>query len=374
MIERLDTLPYDVRNIILYTNSPELHSIVVDKIKQRFKIDRTLCNVVNNKGDFSEVRQSTFGAPFGGGLWFIDVDVDGLKLTDDANRKQVDTMGFRTVTVGEVAKAINGTNNAAITLYWTSKYSSFKKILDLDAVKRQGVYCTSLYLGRVESSDIDYLYKYMVSEEDNKLDSKLLKYVKKNYTFNVDKICNLFKAVSNGKKFTTQSEIEKYIGIGGNSIDLLAFKLLTVNPKTEAGVKSAIKTLLNITNDLVTYSEYDYQKVYNYLNTIINSVKDVKLLQAMGRFSTVRMDVPEVGYDQTKIEMLKKHYHTILEEVSMPRVLMLKSLLEEYVSFNYQMSLTEVFIAFVAQIYNNNTKNENSKEKFSTGKRAKNWF
>lgn len=371
MIERLDTLPYDVRNIILYTNSPELHTLVVDKVKKRFNIERSLCNVVTAKGEFSEVRQMTHGSPFGGGIWFIDVDIDGLNLTDDRNKKQVDTMGFKVVGIGEIAKAINNTNNSAITLYWASKYSTFKKIIDLDAVKRQGMFCSQLYLGRVEGQDIDYIHEYMVENKANRLDAKLLKYVKKNYGMNVDKICNLFKALQNGKKFSTQSEIEKYVGIGGNSIDLLAMKLLTANPQTELGVKSILKTLFTITNDLVTYSDYDYQKVFNYLNTIINTVKDIKLLQVMGKFSTVRTDIPEKGYDSTKIEMLKKHYSVILDEVSLPRILMLKTIIDEHASFNYQIALMEVYIDFISQIYQNNSNNEKSKEQFSKGKWGK---
>lgn len=366
MLERLDTLSYDVRNIILYTNSPELHAIVVDKIKSRFNIDGTLSHVVNHRGEFSEVRLNTVGAPFGGGLWFIDVDVDGLNLTDDANKKQVDSMGFKTLSIGDVAKAINRTNNSAITLYWVSKYSSYKKIIDLDAVQRQGAYCCQLYLGRVEGNDINYIQEHIVKDKSFYLEPKLVSFVKKNYTLNVDKICNIFKAANMGKKFSTQSEIEKFVGLGGNSIDFLAFKLLTINPKTELSKKSTLKSLLNVTNDLVTYSEYDYQKVYNYLNTIINSVKDVKLLQVMGRMSTVRVDIPDTGFDKTKIEMLKKHYYSILEEITLPRVLMLKTLFEQYHSFDYQLSLIEIYIKFVSMIYNNNVANENSKEKFTT--------
>lgn len=340
MLERIDNLSADVVNLLIYTNSPILQNILKKKLKTNFGIGKYMTRHAENATTLKEVKNDTITPPFGGGTWFVDINADNLK-------------------VGDIGKQLGFVTNAAKNVYWFTNYKQYKAVCALDIVKTQGVGCFQLYAGKVYPEDISYIQELML-EKEKRVNSTVLNYLKKNYTYDVDAVCKLFSMIKQGDSVTTTKEVIARIGIGGNTIDSLTIKLLTTNPKTEKGLDKAFSNILILLNDL-SYS-YHYNTIRTYLLNTVNTIIEIKQLQLMGKYTMVVKDIPEEGFNEEKIVRLRRFERCILEEITLARVLNLKLFLEKYKSFDFEVSLIETISDFLTAIYKNNSNNPSSKE------------
>ena len=159
MLEKVEFLSQDVSNIIIYTNSTTLQTILKKKLKERFKIGRNLTKYASTGAELKEIKNETFTPPFGGGTWFLDIQADKISISD-------------------LGKQLNLISSAAKSVYWFTNYSQFKKVCDLDVVKKQGIFCFIMYAGKLYPEDITYIHNIMVPAE-KKLPKNLLDYLKK---------------------------------------------------------------------------------------------------------------------------------------------------------------------------------------------------
>ena len=340
MLEKIDFLSRDTAALIIYTNSAVLQTLLKKRIKERFEIAKNLTKYANTGATLKEARNETFTPPFGGGTWLVDIQADKINI-------------------GDIAKYLNNITNASVSIIWYNNYAQFKKVIELDAVKKLGIYCFTMYTGKLYPEDISYIQNMMLPEE-KRLPKKLVDYLKKNYTFDVDSVCKIFQAVSQGEEISSTKDIINKVGIGGNTIDSFVIKLLTTNPKTEKGLKSAIEKSVVLLNDL-SYS-YDYRSIKNFMKNCLNTITEIKQLQMMGLYSEAIKDIPETSFHSDKIQRMKRYDGVILNDLNMGRILNLSLCLDRFDDFNSEIALLKAIYAYLLWTYKKNEENPNSKE------------
>lgn len=340
MLEKVEFLSQDVSNIIIYTNSTTLQTILKKKLKERFKIGRNLTKYASTGAELKEIKNETFTPPFGGGTWFLDIQADKISISD-------------------LGKQLNLISSAAKSVYWFTNYSQFKKVCDLDVVKKQGIFCFIMYAGKLYPEDITYIHNIMVPAE-KKLPKNLLDYLKKNYTYDVDAVCKVFQGIVQGMEFKTTKDIINEVGIGGNTIDSFVIKLLTSNPKTDKGVKSSMEKMVVLLNDL-SYS-YEYKSIKNFMRVTLKSIVEIKQLQMMGMYTESIKNIPENVFNEDKIQRLKRYDKVILNEINLGRVLNLLTCLEKHTDFNAEIALIKSISDYLVWIGKKNQDNPESKE------------
>lgn len=340
MLEQIESLSLDTCNMIILVKDARLQSFVSQKIKDHFNIGRNLTKYVNTGAELKQVKSETFVPPFGGGRWYVNVNADKIKI-------------------GEIGKALGQIYTSALTVYWVTNYVQFKKIISLDIVEKQGYFCKTMYLNKLYPEDITYFHNNYVPTE-NYLNREVLNYLKKNYTFDVDSICDVFERTKNGEVFKNSKDIISQVGIGGNTISKFVIKTLTSNPKTEKGAKKSLSNLLILFNDL-SYS-YNYSTLKNFFKDNLRTILEIKQLQQMGLFTLVRQEIPETGYSTEKIQKFSRFYKEILEKITTARVLNLLILLERTKYFDPEYEMVTVLTEYLRGIYTFNEKNPESKE------------
>lgn len=351
MLEKIDQLSSEVSNIIIYSRSAILQNLLTKKIKDRFKIEKYRTVYVDTAAELKAAKSDTMVEPFGGGMWYVTVNCDRIPFKD-------------------LEKALGNVTYAAVNVYWTENYSNFKKLCDMETVKRQGVFCFKLYTGRLAPEDILYIHNSMVKPE-KRLSKDLLNFLKKNYTYNVNSICTLFDRINNDIPIKTTGDIINEVGIGGNTIESFVIKLLTSNPKTDKGLKKAVESLVVLYDDL-SYSDKGYSKatIKNFIKSTVDTILEIKQLQIMGKYSNVIKNIPEKGFHEEKIKMYKRFERVILEDINIARVLKLKLILSKYNTFSPEIDILQSIHCFLSEIKEANDANPESKE-FSGKKRRR---
>lgn len=349
MLERVEQLSTDISNIIIYTNSAILQNILKTKIRERFAIGKYMTKYADSGATLKQVKSETFMPPFGGGTWLVDVQSDKINI-------------------GDLAKQLNQVTTASITVYWTTNYLQFKKMCDLDVVKKQGVYCFTMYAGRLYPEDISYIHQNMLPE-GSRLSKELLDYLKKNYTYDVNSVCKLFDLILQGETIKTTKDIINKVGIGGNTVDSFVIKLLTSNPKTEKGLKKSVENMIILLEDLAV--TYEYNTIRNFMRVTVNTILELKQLQVMGRYTRTIQNIPDEGYNKEKIQRLRRFESVILDDINIARVLKLKLVLESFTRYDSQIVLLEIISTYLSSIMNSNINNPDSKEFVGKRKRRK---
>ena len=144
-------------------------------------------------------------------------------------------------------------------------------------------------------------------------------------------------------------------------------KLLTSNPKTEKGCASSFEKIIVLLNDL-SYS-YTFSQIRNFVKTTLNTMVEIKELQLMGKYSASLKTIPEKGFNTEKIERLKRYDNSILEEINISRILLLKFSLEKYTGFDAEIALIQGVSEYLGAILENNKNNPNTKENFVVRRR-----
>lgn len=341
MLDKLDILQKDLMNLIVYTNSASLQSFMRSRIKERYQIPGHLIHSVDNSAELKSVKSNCINPPFGGGLWLIHVQADKIPLK-------------------EITKYIAQSNLSSITVYWLSNYKQFKTICDLKVLKELNQYSYTMYAGKLYAEDITYLHNHMLPEE-LRMKKDLLQYVKKNYTYDVQAVCDLFENIKQGEEVSSRQDIINMVGIGGNTIDNFVIKLLTINPKTQKGVQKTFENMLKLFRYL-SYT-YPYSTLKNYMKASLNTIMEIKQLQVMGRYSVVMQDIPEDGFHPDRYARMRRFEKVILEDINIARVLNLRIALNKYNNFNSEIALIQSLSDYIGVICANNINNPDSKEK-----------
>lgn len=306
MIECIKNLPSTVCNIVEYNACETIEYVTKQMIMNKFVISGHYAYDIEKQGQIKESLTMVSSIPLEGERWLLVVDVDKLG-------------------VSETIKVLDNTINTAIVLYVTHNYQNYKKIIDSNSFKQQAStnYATQIYLGKLTDAAIDTLYDFYLMGMKKLLDSKLMTYVKKNYKYNVDLVCELFLDIRNGNVPKSEKDIIEMVGIGGNTPQALTVSLLTTSTKTSRGKKAFLKKNLALFEDLSV--KYTYAVAYGYMISTLRGIIDIKQLQISGKYNDFYKDIPDTFDEKRKkrINRLGRFEYIILNKITLRRTLVL---------------------------------------------------
>lgn len=332
-----------VLNIVIYSTSPSLEYFIKDMLKNRFNAHRDYIVNVSSAKELRRAKMDSFIAPLLCEKWLIHVQTDKLSLKD-------------------IGAALKFNTAHGVTVYWVSKYSTYKQILSLDEFKKLGSYCVNFNFSSLGYSDVIYLHDKVLGTRG--LSRELLDYVVKNYKYDVQSIFELFTMIRSGSDISTKKDIIEAIGsgLGGNAVGSFTVTLLKAGirnrfyPLKDKGESSegfvserAKRNMLG--KALRTLEElsvvYKYDTIRNYMLSTLDSFLAIKQLQIMGVYGKPNKEISEV-FDIKP--MHRRFDRIILEEVSLPRILNLKLCLQTYNHFNAELALIQGITAYLDTI------------------------
>lgn len=319
MIDQFSGVNPLVHTWIIYCPSSRLETILYGRLKDFYKPAKGNVLFVGDGSDMKEIQAKTLGLPFAGGKWFVSVQCDGLK------DKPLISM-------------LSNDNTAAATrVFWVHSYKQYMTLVQSKIVERMGFRCSTVYAGRLDGWDIGLLYRELAPVDS--LSPKLLTFVKKGYTYDVDAVLTLFEQLSSGERVSSERDIVRMIGVGGNSINSVLVKLLCANPKTDKGVVSSYKKIVNLISDLST--NYSFSVIRSGMMKTLKVFICIKELQLVGKYTFVKKDLsvlPE-GITEQDILRVKRFDGVLLEKVPLERLLLLYLYLQDYLNFNAEVTL-----------------------------------
>lgn len=341
MIRRLETLSSNVLNIIMYVPSPSFAAYARDRLKETFKVHRDFIVSVDNAKALKAAKLSTFVAPMLCDRWLIHVNADKISMK-------------------ELSNALGYNPPFGITVYWTEKYQVFNKLLELPVVKNQGVHCVNFSFSRLLYDEVKFLYKRMVGESEA-LPRGLLDFVAKTYRYDVQAVCELFQLVRSGSEFTSKRDIIEAVGVGGNSIGSLTLSILRAGLppsarfrtlakskvvegfKDEKSRRMTVRRILHLVNDLSV--SYNYAAIRRFMLNTLDAFIDMKQLQIMGVYNRVNAKIPD-SFDTKRLAMHRRFEYTVLNDLSLPRILNLKMCLTAFDNFNAEIALIQAIMKY----------------------------
>ena len=306
MLEIIKDLPASICNIVEYNNCSSIEYVTKQLIMNRFIISNNYSYTVDKLKVMKERITMANAVPLQGDRWLVVIDVDKIG-------------------VAESIKALDNTISTAIILYVTHNYKNYKSLIECKAFKQQSStnFATSLYLARLNDATIDTLYKYYLMGKPKNFDEKLMHYVKKNYKYNPDLVCELFDKLKNGARPQREKDIIEMVGVGGNTPQALTVSLLTTTTKTDKGKKQFLKKNLALFEDLSI--KYSYDTTYAYMISTLKGIIDIKQLQISGRYFEFYQNIPDTFAEDRKkrIQRLHRFEYIILNKISLRRALVL---------------------------------------------------
>lgn len=327
MLEQIRTLPETICNIVEYNTCSSVEYIAQQLVMDRFVISPNYTNAVTSMKSYKEWISVANTLPLQGNRWLILVDIDKIG-------------------VAETLKALDNIVSTAIVIYTTHNYRTFRAVIDSKTYKQQGStnFACQLYIGKLTDASIDVLYNYYMRGktqiEKERISSKLMKYLKKNYKYNPDLVCDLFSKIKDGAKPSSEKEIIELVGVGGNTPQALTISLLTTTTKSDRGKKQFLKKNLMLFNDLSV--KYDYDTTYSYMISTLKGIIDIKQLQISGRYLEFYKDIPDTFTEsqQKRISRLHRFEYVILNKISLRRALVLLQCMESR-DFNKQQVILQ---------------------------------
>ena len=325
MLEVIKTLPESICNIVLYSNCSSIEYIAQRMIMQKFGVSANYTYSISSQKLFKETISTVNTLPLQGERWLLVVDVDKLG-------------------VSESLKDMNIILSTAIVIYLTHNYKTYKSLINSSHYKQQGStnFATQLYFGKLTDASINLLYDYYTKDVSNGYDipKKLMTYLRKNYKYNPDLVCELFSKIKDGAKLQQEKEVIELVGVGGNTPQALTISLLTTTTNTKEGKKRFLKKNLMLFNDLSI--KYSYDTTYSYMISTLKGIIDMKQLQISGKYFEFYKNIPESFADirLKRMNRLHRFEYVILNKISLRRALVLLQCMQSK-DFNKQQVILQ---------------------------------
>lgn len=338
MLESIHSLPSTISNIVEFDSSSALNYITTNLITKRFNINSNYIVNISTVSQLKEYKSVVSSIPLEGDKWLLLIDTEKIGVSD-------------------CKKCIDSISSNAIILYHTDNYKLYKDLIGYTQFKNQveSHIGASLYLGRLTYSSVDILYDYYMEGknevERNKFSSKLMKYIKQNYLYNPDLVCELFTRIKGGYVPSTEKEIIELVGVGGNTPQAFVIGLLTTSAKTDKGKLQFLKRNLALLSDLST--KYDYSEIKGYMLDALRGISDIKILQISGKYFDWYKEIPE-SYDTKRVNRINRLHrfdYVILNKITLRRVLNLRSCIEKYHSFKVDYDLLKGLCEYANSLY-----------------------
>lgn len=322
-LDMLKTMNGNVLNIVIYSPSPFMDYYVRQKLKDIFNVDSDFVVDVATAKQLTNAKLDSLVAPLTCDKWLIHVDTEKVSLK-------------------ECLSAFKKNTASGVTVYWVKTYRTFMQLTESDEAKELGVYLRTHRLSKIQSHEIWGLHKEIVPSH-KQLDVKLMNFVIDNYSWEPQSVMQLFNHLKSGGVIENKKEIIELIGIGGNSPTKVLVKALTTGLKTEKAKKSQAMNIIKMIKDLAI--TYNYSTIRNFMLKDIDTFLSMKQLQVMGHYNKVKQVIPE-GFDEKSINRVKRFKRTILEDVTVARLLNLRVCLTNYKGYDAEIGLLQGFMMF----------------------------
>lgn len=334
MLEEIEKYGEYITTVIEICNAETLKYLTQHMIMKHFDIDSSCVFKAETAKQLRTDLSLVTVSPLQGERWLIIVDVDKIGVSD-------------------CLKQLGNNIATAIVLFITGNYRTYKSLITSKTyIERQNNHnIAQLYLSRLSDIDINLLYDYYMRDktDEEKQRFKLMKYIKKNYKYNIDLVCTLFNFIQSGTIPQTEREVIELVGIGGNTPAAFTVSLLTTTTKTEKGIERFMKRNLMLLNDLAL--KYKYDSIYAFMFDTLNGICDMKELQISGKYMYFYRSLPE-NFDEKRIgrlNRLKRFERTILEKVSLNRTLCLMACLKS-TEYDKEMVLVQGLYKYAERI------------------------
>lgn len=316
LLRSLDDADGAIKVCLLETPSQKLEMFVEDKLKRMLKsTNDTIIDLINKK-DIKEVKNiQTIDPPFAK-KWLIRVDLKKFGVNK------------------ELLQLINE-STTCLFFCKADRYVTYKSFKDLC---KKVDYFYDFYLTSLRRNDLLYLYSAFVPQS-NQLTKQLFDYVAQSYSTDIEAVFDLLLELASGTEIKNRKDIADICGVGGNSIESFVFSLLKPPPVTEKGVKTVLRNRIRAGLDLAEV--YGLRKFYNFLNSALKSLLDIKMLCMSGAVYKQITNLPE-GYDERKLVKYQRYLWKI-KEIPMTRILRCKYMMIQSSGWNDEME----FILFV---------------------------
>ena len=332
MLELIKDLPETVGNIVEYTTCSAIEYIAKQLIMNRFFVSGHYALEVDKVSNVKDALSTVTAVPIEGDRWMVVVDIDKIGVAD-------------------TVKFLNTILSTAIVVYITHNYKNYQAVVDSKEFKQQAStnYAVKLYLSKLTEASIGVLYNYYLLGKPKNFPDKLMKFVKKNYKYNPDLVCELFSKVKDGEMPKTEKDIIEMVGVGGNTPQALTVSLLTTTTRTEKGKKQFLKKNLMLFNDLSV--KYSYDITYAYMISTLKGIIDIKELQISGKFFDFYQDIPDTYSEERKrrIQRLHRFESVILHRISLRRTLVLYQCMQTK-SYDKQQAILQGIYQYVDRL------------------------
>lgn len=337
MIELIKDLSLQVSNIVMMSNSSTMSYIAQQLLMDRYIVSPNYVSTVSVAKDLRHSLSLTNSVPLQGNRWLVMVNVDKIGVSD-------------------CLKFLGKIISTAVVVYLCNNYRNYKQLIQSDVYKQQfGThFATQLYLSRLNNVTVDELYSFYMrgktSLERKQFKPELMKYLKKNYRYNPDLVCDLFSKIKSGSVPYSEKDIIEMVGVGGNTPQAFTISLLTTTTHTESGCKRFLKKNLMLLSDLAT--KYSYDTVYSFMLDTLRGIIDIKSLQISGRYFDFNKDIPESYNDGRlkRLSRLKRFEDIILNRISLRRVLNLMQCMTSDSSFDKEGVIIQGLYEYVSRL------------------------
>lgn len=326
MIKELKRINQQTLNVIVYVDNSALQYYIENLFKQRFNVDGECVLHVNSNKEFKEAQYQSTYVPENLGRWLVNIHTDNIAKAD-------------------LLKALAITHPYALNVYWVTKYKTYKDLINSDVVKKQGVYCHSLYVNRLSQRDIyDIFADTFADRRKQLLDDKLLDFVAESYQWDVQAVFDLIAYLKAGNSFDTKRDIVEAVGVGGNTVDKFTVNLLLCTVNSLAGKKKVITKYLKLLNDLSF--NYKYSTIKNFMLNTVNGFIDMKQLQIMGLYRKGKYRIPDC-FDAKRLARLRRYEWAVLDKITLPRLLLLRQCLKASTTYDTEIELIKAIIMYI---------------------------
>lgn len=326
MVKQLDTINKQVKTIIIYLNSKYLEYFLRTKLRDNYRVVNDCVLDVSTSKAIKEAKLDSLMAPPNGENWLINVNADKLSKKDLLNSLSLQT-----------AKGV--------TVYWTEKYMTYRTLVDSKEVKNLGVFCNDYTFTRLKDYELLHIYSSMMADSEYRLEPKLLDFVCKNYTYDIEDVFRLFLYIKQGGEVQSRKDVIAQAGIGGNTVSSATLRILQTTVISDKSRKNALVRSLKLIEDL-QYT-HSWETVRNYMVNTVRGFIEMKQLHMMGIYGFVGEQIPE-GFDSKRLGRLRRFERAVIRELSMTQLINFDLLLSRnYDPYNPELTLLKAISEYI---------------------------
>lgn len=280
----------DLNIHLLFTKSNLSELYVYDTLKEKCNANIDSIYTIDNKNSIVEMLDLVNIQPFMAKKWLFIIDYKKCKSVFK------DKIGVFDSQSSEF-------------LIKVSNYKEFKE------VKSYLTNVNDLYLVFMKYYDIEYLL------QGYSLSPKIINFVSKSYSQDVDQVFKLRNELANGLTIEKRKQIIDICGVSAGSLNSYALSLLKDPPKSDKGFSMVCKNRVNTGVELA--ETYGFSKMRNFLLASVKDILDIKLLYMSGIIYDRISDLPTKTkenkkgeavpvFDEKRLSKYKMYLNTII--------------------------------------------------------------